>query len=132
MRKEKCEWLDEEWVEELLWAPSQCYRRARCGSRIYTLYLRWRWEDPWQFYIVEGDMLAQPGPYLVDVKAGRVGHVKGVDEKGGFILEPVRWRFVTEDLFEENNLFFHDEELEKAEKKAEELFFEWIKRKSSG
>ncbi len=123
------EWVDDGWIEELLWCPSQCYRRARWRGRIYTLYLRWRWEDPWQFHIAEGDMVAQPGPYIIDFRSGRVGVLKGFDEEGGFILEEVKWRFVTGDLFEEHGLFFRDEELKEAERAAEELFIKWLASK---
>jgi len=49
------EWLDKEWIESLLWCPSQIWRRARVGNKVYTLYLRWRWEDPWTFSIIEED-----------------------------------------------------------------------------
>jgi len=127
----ECKWIDEEWVEELAWCPSQCYRRIKCNGKIYTLYLRWRWEDPWEFMIAEGDMVAQRGLYVIDLKEGKVGYLKGFTEKGEFILEEVRWRFVTDDLFAENGLFFKDDEYKKAEKKAEELFHKWITGKDN-
>lgn len=92
---ERIEWIDEEWIEELIWCPSQCYRRFRDEEgNIYTAYLRWRWCDPWQFEIALGDM------------------VDGTIEE---------WDFVTGDIFKQYQIYFRDDELKEAEKKAEEL-----------
>ncbi len=96
-----CEWIDSEWIERLLWCPSQCFKRIRCNGKIYTLYLRWRYEDPWQFYVIEGDA------------------VKGSINS---------WRFITGDLFIEYNKFFKDIEIKEAEKEAEKIFFEWLEK----
>ncbi len=123
----ECVWIDDEWIEDLLWCPSQCYRRIRCDGRVYTLYLRWRHEDPWEFRVAEGDMVEQRGLYLVDLKEGRVGRIVGFDERGEPIVEEVRWRFVTGDLFAEKGLFFRDVEYREAEKRAEQSFFEWLR-----
>ena len=128
----RCEWIDEEWTEDLSWCPSQCYRRIRCNGRIYTLYLRWRWEDPWQFSIAEGDMLSQRGLFVIDFRRGQVGRLIGFDEEGEPIVEELKWRFITGDLFAELGLFFRDEEYRQAERKAEEIFFEWIKKRCLG
>ncbi len=118
----KCEWIDNEWIENLLGAPSQCYRRVKCDGKVYTLYLRWRWEDPWEFYIAEGDMVKQRGLYIIDLRRGVAKRFIGVNEKGEFILEEVKWKFVSDDLFFENNIFFRESEHKEAERKAEELF----------
>jgi len=90
----KCEFIDQ-WRESLLWTPSQLFRRARCGPYIFTLYLRWRYEDPWQFYVALGDMSSD---------------------------DTRRWEFITDDLFQRYGVFFRDEEYKEAEKRAEELF----------
>ena len=125
----ECEWIDERWIEELLWCPSQCYRRIKCNGKVYTLYLRWRWEDPWQFKVAEGDMLAS-SLLVLDLRTGEAGALKDIDKKGNFIIEPLKWRFVTDDLFEKYGCFFIMDEYKEAEKKAEELFFKWLKEAS--
>lgn len=40
--------------------------------------------------IAEGDMIAQRGFYVIDLKEGKVGYLKEVTEKGEFILEEIR------------------------------------------
>ena len=48
-----------EWFDELIWSPSQCYCRIQHQGMDYILYLRWRWTDPWQAYIIKNaDSLA--------------------------------------------------------------------------
>ena len=48
-----------EWFDELIWSPSQCYCRIQHQGMNYILYLRWRWTDPWQAYIIKNaDSLA--------------------------------------------------------------------------
>jgi len=97
MKVIECKWVDENWVESLIWAPSQLYRRIKCGEQVFTLYLRWRYEDPWRFFVARGDMLAE-------------------DDRA--------WDFVTEDLFERYNLFRRDNEYKIAEYEAQEIFYE--------
>ncbi|MDK2464803.1 MAG: hypothetical protein QI223_08545 [Candidatus Korarchaeota archaeon] len=121
-------WIDPEWIEHLLWCPSQCYRRIEYCGRLYTLYLRWRYEDPWQFMIAEGDMLGGRGFYVLDPRRGTSGEVTGTEE-GKLITESVRWRFVSDDLFERFGYHFRDEEYREAERKAEELFFAWMEER---
>ena len=113
----------------MIWCPSQCYRRIKCDGRIYTLYLRWRWEDPWSFKIAEGDMLSQKRVYMVNLRKGWAGVLKGFTREGEPIVEKAKWRFVSGDLFEEYGFFFRDKEYREAEKKAEELFFKWIEER---
>ncbi len=118
-------WIDPEWIEHLLWCPSQCYRRIEYCGGLYTLYLRWRYEDPWQFMIAEGDMLGGRGFHVLDPRRGTSGEVTGTGE-GKLITESVRWRFVSDDLFERLGYHFRDEDYREAERKAEELFFAWM------
>ena len=48
-----------EWFDELTWSPSQCYYHIRHNGLDYILYLRWRWTDPWQAYVItNADSLA--------------------------------------------------------------------------
>jgi hypothetical protein len=42
-----------EWFDELTWSPSQCYCRIQHQGVDYILYLRWRWTDPWQAYVIK-------------------------------------------------------------------------------
>jgi hypothetical protein len=47
------------WFDELLWSPSQCYCRIQHQGVDYIIYLRWRWTDPWQAYVIKNaDSLA--------------------------------------------------------------------------
>ena len=41
-----------QWFDELIWTPSQCYYRLQHKGADYILYLRWRWTDPWQAYVI--------------------------------------------------------------------------------
>jgi len=91
----RCEFIDQ-WKESLTWTPSQLFRKVKCGSYVFTLYLRWRHEDPWQFHVALGDM--------------------GSEDR--------KWEFITEDLFQKHNIFFKDVEYKDAEAKAEELFIQ--------
>lgn len=75
------EWIGE-WKESLLWCPSQLYRKFRVRyedgtvSPVYTLYLRWRWSDPWSCYVLweegehprflTGDLFEEHGFYFHD------------------------------------------------------------------
>jgi len=110
----RVEWLDE-WEEHLLWCPSQIYRHAKVDDTVYTLYLRWRWDDPWEFYIYRGYVRHQI--LALNLRTGEVTDIEG---------KPVECELVSGDLFYENNLFFRDEEYRQAEKKAEELFVKWL------
>ena len=96
MKVIECSWIDEKWLESLIWAPSQLYRRIKCNDRLFTLYLRWRHEDPWRFYIARGDMT-------------------GEDDRA--------WDFVTGDLFEKYGIFRRDNEYKIAEYEAQEVFY---------
>jgi hypothetical protein len=42
-----------EWFDELTWFPSQCYCHIQHQGVDYILYLRWRWTDPWQAYVIK-------------------------------------------------------------------------------
>ena len=43
------------WTDSLIWCPSQCYAFDEQPDGTFTcLYLRWRWEDPWQACIIKG------------------------------------------------------------------------------
>ncbi len=43
-----------EWVDDLIWCPSQCYYYFETMSgRRFCIYLRWRHSDPWTADLVE-------------------------------------------------------------------------------
>lgn len=37
----------QEWEDDLIWCPSQCYLRFQFKQMFFVLYLRWRTSDPW-------------------------------------------------------------------------------------
>lgn len=41
------------WRDDLIWCPSQCYLDFKLGNRFFTLYLRWRGDDPWTITLIE-------------------------------------------------------------------------------
>lgn len=84
------------WVDDLIWCPSQCYGHIQYKGTDYILYLRWRWEDPWQGHIVK------------NAKDERLMH-----------HDNTVW---SEDIFEKRGLFFTDEELDKAKLALIEIF----------
>jgi len=45
-----------EWDDDLAWCPSQCFLSVRWKGKNYTLYLRWRWQDPWHGHVIEEDI----------------------------------------------------------------------------
>jgi hypothetical protein len=80
--------INVKWFDDLIWCPSQCYGHLHWQGVDYILYLRWRWDDPWQGHIV-----------------------KNARDSHSMHLAEAVW---SEDLFEEWGLFFRDEELEQA------------------
>jgi len=42
-----------EWKDDLIWCPSQCYLDIMYKERHFVIYLRWRHSDPWTADIVE-------------------------------------------------------------------------------
>ncbi len=42
-----------DWQDDLIWCPSQCYKKIEMGGRQFVIYLRWRWNDPWTADLVE-------------------------------------------------------------------------------
>jgi len=43
------------WDRDLLWCPSQLNKHIVYNNKNYTLYARWRWDDPWTGYIIYND-----------------------------------------------------------------------------
>ena len=88
------------WEDDLIWCPSQCYASVMYGGVNYVLYLRWRWDDPWQGHIITHARTS------MDV-----------------VTQHTEW---SEDLFEQRGLFFRDEELAQAKAALLKIFLEQV------
>ena len=88
-----------EWFDELTWSPSQCYCHLQHNGLDYILYLRWRWTDPWQAYVVKN--------------AASLGAMNRVE---------VDW---SADVFELPDVHYDDAELELAKEEIIRLFHEF-------
>lgn len=42
-----------DWRDDLIWCPSQCYLDIEYKGRQFVIYLRWRHQDPWTAEIIE-------------------------------------------------------------------------------
>lgn len=42
----------DDWDEDLIRCPSQIQRHFEYNGETYTIYLRWRWDDPWSAQII--------------------------------------------------------------------------------
>lgn len=89
-----------QWEDDLIWCPSQCYAPITYNGVHYVLYLRWRWDDPWQGHIITNARTSS------DVSKTQA-----------------EW---SEDLFEEQELFFCDEELDQAKAALIKIFLEQV------
>jgi hypothetical protein len=88
-----------EWFDELIWSPSQCYYHIQHSGVDYILYLRWRWTDPWQAYVIKN------AASLSSMNNGQA-----------------IW---SGDVFEIHHVHFKDVELELAKDKIVSLFYEF-------
>jgi hypothetical protein len=95
-----------QWEDDLIWCPSQCYAPVTYNGVYYVLYLRWRWDDPWQGHIITNARTS-----------GDVGK------------NHAEW---SEDVFEQNGLFFRDEELGHAKAALLKIFLEICSSRSGG
>jgi hypothetical protein len=46
--------IKSDWVDSMMWCPSQCWLKILYKGHRWTLYLRWRWEDPWSADLIQG------------------------------------------------------------------------------
>jgi hypothetical protein len=88
-----------EWFDDLSRSPSQCYYHLQHDDADYILYLRWRWTNPWQAYVVKN---------AVSLDTMNEGQVV--------------W---SGDVFEMNQVYYDDAELEQAKDKLISLFYEF-------
>ena len=86
----------EKWQCSMMMCPSQCYYRTQKDGVDYVLYLRWRWDDPWQAHII-----------------------KNADSEGAMSADAAEWG---SDVFEENNIFFDHDSVEQAKEKLIAMF----------
>ena len=104
-------WLDKKWLEYITYMPSQLYRRFNLRNVVYTVYLRWRYDDPWQCMIVTGDLVCN-----------RYENMAQDNDQASVI----KW---SDDLFLSNQIWISCEEYKQAEKCAEEITEKllWVK-----
>ena len=88
-----------EWLDDLTWSPSQCYFYLQHHGVDYILYLRWRWKDPWQGYVIRN--AASPDDVNEDLAV---------------------W---SGDVFELNRIDYPAEELDQAKNRLVSLFYEF-------
>lgn len=43
------------WSNDLIMCPSQCYCKFWVDDKPYCIYMRWRWNDPWDVWLIERD-----------------------------------------------------------------------------
>jgi len=43
--------IENGWDIDLIWCPSQIYKTFTVNQKEYIIYLRWRFDDPWEVYI---------------------------------------------------------------------------------
>ena len=48
--------IENGWDIDLIWCPSQIYKTFTVNEKEYKIYLRWRFDDPWEIRI-NGDWL---------------------------------------------------------------------------
>ncbi len=87
------------WLDELTGSLSQCYCHIQHKGVDYILYLRWRWIDPWQAYVI-----------------------KNADSLSSMNNGQAIWSF---DIFEIRHLEYRDAELKQAKETMIRLFHEY-------
>lgn len=63
--------IENGWDIDLIWCPSQIYKTFTVNQKEYRIYLRWRFDDPWGFFIdmepiAIKDYLAEEYEELID------------------------------------------------------------------
>jgi len=43
--------IENGWDIDLIWCPSQIYKTFTVNQKEYIIYLRWRFDDPWEVYV---------------------------------------------------------------------------------
>lgn len=98
---------EKKWRRSLLWCPTQIYRLVYVGHLSLELYLRWRWSDPFTFNIFKPES---------EITSSHFNYNEQFESElkiGSFDC-----------LFEKNNLFFSDKEYKKAEKAANQIWYD--------
>ena len=89
--------VHEDWEDDLIWCPSQCYKKIEIDGRQFVIYLRWRWNDPWTADLVE----CRPD--------------------GNFNMQETEFGWVSLNVG-----YFRDDQLEELKKEAEKKAYQWI------
>ena len=45
--------IHSDWIDDLIWCPSQCYKHIEYKGKQFVIYLRWRHSDPWSAEIID-------------------------------------------------------------------------------
>jgi hypothetical protein len=48
--------IENGWDIDLIWCPSQIYKTFTVNQKEYRIYLRWRFDDPWEVYVNDEDI----------------------------------------------------------------------------
>jgi hypothetical protein len=88
-----------EWFYELTWYLSQRYYHIQHDGVDYMLYLRGRWKDLWQAYVIRN-----------------AASIAAMNE------DPAVWSV---DIFQMCNIHYNAEELELAKERVVDLFYEF-------
>jgi hypothetical protein len=92
------DWIvHEDWKDDLIWCPSQCYKKIEINNKQYVIYLRWRWNDPWTADLVECPL----------------------DGNFDMLSKDSVWTTLNVD-------HFRDDQLDKLKKDAEKKAYQWI------
>ena len=98
---------EKKWRRSLLWCPTQIYRDVFVDFLSFGLYLRWRWNDPFTFYIDIPDK-----------------NETSSENQNNDIIEKALGIGYFSCLFEKHNLFFKDTEYREAEKAADKIWYD--------
>lgn len=91
--------FESDWIEDLLWCPTQIYRKFSFDNNNYMIYMRWRSADPFRFHI-----------WLIGTE---------FDQENKTNLPIVAW---SEDLFEKYNIFASEkDDIKDIEKIVEQI-----------
>jgi hypothetical protein len=54
--------IDNGWDIDLIWCPSQIHKTFTINEKEYKIYLRWRFDDPWEVYVNDNYINAYLAP----------------------------------------------------------------------
>lgn len=98
---------EKKWRRSLIWCPTQIYRNVFVDSLSLELYLRWRWNDPFYFYI----------------NIGSSNETSSEGKNYDYIEEALGIGYF-DCIFEKYKYYFIDKDYKKAEKTASEIWYD--------